>query len=322
MRILVTGGAGFLGSHLVESLLKKGHDVIVLDNFWTSHPKNLSHLSYSLLEVIRADISHPHTLSNLTNIDQIYHLACPASPIHFPTSPLEILQTCYLGTKNTLDLALHLKARFLLASTSEIYGQPVEHPQKESYYGNTNSFGPRSCYDEGKRVAEALVYAYRQQHALEVRVARIFNTYGPGMAKKDGRVVSSFFEAAIEGEELVVNGDGKATRCFQFVDDCVRGLEGLMNSEWEGGPVNLGSESEVSVGELAELVLTLVKERAGKAEGKVVFKQSLEDDPVKRRPDCSLAREVLGWEPREELEEGLRKTLDWHLENRCSTSDA
>lgn len=220
-----------------------------------------------------------------------------------------------MGTKNALDLALRLNARFLLTSTSEVYGDAQQIPQAETYNGNTNCFGPRSCYDEGKRVAESLVFAYRQQHGADVRVARIFNTYGPRMAADDGRVVSSFIDAALQGKNLMINGDGKSTRCFQYVDDCVEGLERLMGSEWQGGPINLGSESEMTIKELARLTMELVGDMTGHKGSGIRFSPALEDDPVRRRPDGSLARQVLGWETKIELKEGLKRTIVWHLES-------
>lgn len=262
-----------------------------------------------------ADVTSP--IPEDLRADRIYHLACTASPIHFETEPLRILDTCYSGTHNVLSAARQWNARVLLASTSEVYGQPETHPQPESYHGNVNPFGPRSCYDEGKRISEALVYAFRQQHALDVRVARIFNAYGPGMRARDGRVISNFMSAAFDGRPMTIYGDGRSTRCFQYVDDCVEGLRRLMESDWQGGPMNIGSEVEVTIGEMAHLVAIAA---TGSSPKEVIRGQSLQDDPVKRKPDCTLAREVLGWQPQVSLVDGLERTAIWFRAARNSGS--
>ncbi|KAF2095782.1 UDP-glucuronic acid decarboxylase 1 [Rhizodiscina lignyota] len=311
-RVLVTGGAGFLGSRLVSSLLRRGHEVIVLDNFCTSFPSSLAEFQDNpAFSFVQANVTEP--LSDSLKVSRIYHLACPASPVLFTQQPLEILDTCYQGTRNILEAAHRWGARVLLASTSEVYGQAERNPQDEKYRGNVNCFGPRACYDEGKRVAEALAYAYRTQRSLEIRIARIFNTYGPGMHASDGRVVCSFVGAAIEGKDLIIKGDGKSTRCFQFVDDCITGLESLMESNWSGGPVNIGSEKETTVYELAEAVINAVSALTGRPKARIVYSEALPDDPVQRRPNCTLARKILGWEARTPLSEGLSHTIDWHL---------
>jgi UDP-glucuronate decarboxylase len=290
-----------------------------MDSFWTGTPaslqKYLSNPSFSLLEF---DVTNPWP--DDISVDQIYHLACPASPKRFPENPSKILETCYLGTTHALNLARCTNARLLLASTSEVYGDPLVCPQPETYWGNVNSFGPRSCYDEGKRVAEALCYAYRLQHNVDVRIVRIFNAYGPGLLPNDGRVVSNFIASTLDGRNITVQGDGKASRCFQYATDCVRGMHLLMESDWKGGPINIGAETETTVGELAELIVRIVKEKTGGEGGigEVGFNYvaKTEDDPFRRVPDCGRAREVLGWRPEIKLEEGLEKTVEWHLELR------
>jgi UDP-glucuronate decarboxylase len=244
---------------------------------------------------------------------RIYHLACPASPVLFTKRPLEILETCFRGTRNVLEAARRWNARVLLASTSEVYGQAAQSPQDEEYRGNVNCFGPRACYDEGKRIAEAIAYAYRAQFETEFRIARIFNTYGPGMHPSDGRVVCSFVGRAINGESLVITGDGKATRCFQYVDDCISGLQCLMESDWTGGPVNIGNERECTIQELAESVINAVSSITGRPKAGIRYAGPLPDDPTQRRPDCSLARDVLGWQAQTSLAEGLSLTIQWHL---------
>ncbi|KAK4631782.1 UDP-glucuronic acid decarboxylase 6 [Fulvia fulva] len=323
-RILVTGGAGFIGSRLVSALLERGKGVIVLDNYWTSFPATLSSVRDNPnFRFVQGDVTSPIP-NEIEACQQIYHLACPASPKHFNTEPIRILDTCYLGTRNVLNKAREWKARVLLASTSEVYGQSERDPQDETYFGNVNCFGERSCYDEGKRVAEALAYAYRVEHgsSLEIRVARIFNAYGPGMHASDGRVVCSFIGAAIEGRELLITGDGAATRCFQYVDDCVSGLMSLMRSSWEGGPVNIGSEKETTIVDLALLVVKAVSAATGRPQATFKYSDALPDDPVQRRPDCALAREVLGWVPTIELADGVRQTIEWHLGLEVRTGEA
>ncbi|KXS99737.1 hypothetical protein AC578_10400 [Pseudocercospora eumusae] len=309
-------GAGFLGLGLVAVLLGQGNTVIVLDNHWTSLQSSLENLADNPgLTIVQADVTDGIPIE-IEPCDQIYHLACPASPVHFATNPLKILDTCYLGTRNVLERARRWNARVLLANTSEIYGQAERDPQDEGYFGNANCFGPRSCYDEGKRVAESLAYAYRQQYpsSLEIRIARIFNAYGPGMHARDGRVVCSFIDAALRQAEMSVNGDGKSTRCFQFVDDCIAGLQSLMESSWKGGPVNIGSERETTIAELAQIINSIVSKVTGLPETRVVHGPPLPDDPIQRRPDCTVAREVLGWEAKTSLQEGLRRTIEWHVD--------
>ncbi|KAF7589961.1 UDP-glucuronic acid decarboxylase 1 [Aspergillus hancockii] len=304
--ILVAGAAGFLGSNMVDYLLHQGHHVIGLDNYQVGTPENLRHLDeHPRFKMIRY-VAMP---SNLTPPPT--HR--PASPIQYQKDPIVTLNTAYLGTRNLLDLALEYNCRILLSSTSEIYGEPQVHPQPESYWGNVNPFGPRSCYDEGKRAAEALAYAYGQKHKMEIRIARIFNTYGPRMNPDDGRVVSSFINAALSGKSLSITGDGTATRSFQYVNDCLRGLEALMKSEYRA-PVNIGNDAEFSLKELADLVLDSVHRLTGQERVGVEFHPRPADDPTMRRPDISLAKKVLAWSPVVPLEEGLMKTIQWHLD--------
>jgi UDP-glucuronate decarboxylase len=302
-RTLVTGGAGFLGSHLCERLLAEGHEVICLDNFFSGKRLNVAHLrSNPRFELIRHDVVNPILLE----VDRIYHLACPASPVHYQYNPVKTLKTSVMGTINMLGLAKRVHARILLASTSEVYGNPQEHPQTESYWGHVNPIGVRSCYDEGKRVAECLMMDYHRQNNVDVRIVRIFNTYGPRMAADDGRVVSNFCVAALSGRDLVVYGDGKQTRSFTFVDDLIDGLIAMMNAENFTGPVNLGNPVEITMLDLASITLDLAGSRAT-----IRFEPARPDDPVRRRPDISLARERLGWEPRTPLREGLALTVDY-----------
>lgn len=300
-RIVVTGGAGFVGSHLVEALLQNGDEVVVVDNFHTGRKVNIAkHLSNPKFEYIRHDVIEPI----LIEADQVYHLACPASPVHYQSNPIKTIKTNVSGTINMLGLAKRVKARFLLASTSEVYGDPKEHPQRESYWGNVNPIGPRSCYDEGKRVAETLAVNYRESNGVDARIIRIFNTYGPRMLFNDGRVVSNFIVQALRGEDITLYGDGSQTRSFCFVDDMVRGLMLLMNAKDFAGPVNIGNPSERTVRELAELVIKLTK-----SSSKIVHRPLPKDDPTRRQPDISLAREKIGFEPRVTIEEGLHKTI-------------
>ncbi len=304
MRILVTGGAGFIGSHLVEKLLSLGHQVICVDNLFTGSRENISQISsdenFSLLE---HDIIEPLFLRE--KIDQVYNLACPASPIHYQENPIRTVKANTLGVINMLGLARAHQARILQASTSEVYGDPEIHPQPEDYYGNVNPIGPRACYDEGKRCAETLFFDYHRTHGLEIKVARIFNTYGPKMAFDDGRVVSNFILQALKGRDISIYGDGKQTRSFCFVDDLVDGLIRLMNSETEfQGPVNLGNPREFTILRLAREILRITGSKS-----KPAHKDLPEDDPKKRRPDISLAKRKLDWEPAVELEEGLSKTI-------------
>jgi len=302
-RILVTGGAGFLGSHLCEHYLQNNADVVCLDNFFSGSKDNIRHLAgHPYFELIRHDVIHPF----FVEVDRVYHLACPASPIHYQYNPIKTVKTNVMGTINMLGLAKRTKARILLASTSEVYGDAQVHPQPESYWGNVNPIGIRSCYDEGKRVAETLMIDYHRQNRVDVRIARIFNTYGPRMAVDDGRVVSNFIVQALRGEPLTVYGDGSQTRSFCYVSDLIRGLVALMGAADFPGPVNLGNPSEFTIGELAEAVLRLTRSKS-----KIVFRPLPQDDPVRRCPDITLAKERLGWEPRVSLDEGLRLSIEY-----------
>jgi len=300
-RILVTGGAGFLGSHLCERLVAEGHDVICLDNFFTSQKTNVSHLlGLPNFELIRHDITTPIFLE----VDDIYNLACPASPPHYQYNPIKTIKTSVMGSINCLGLAKRLKARVFQASTSEVYGDPQVHPQPESYWGNVNSIGRRSCYDEGKRCAETLFFDYHRENKVDIRVVRIFNTYGPRMHEADGRVVSNFVVQAIRGEDVTVYGDGTQTRSFCYVDDLIEGIVRVMAQTETAGPINLGNPGEFTMNELAELTLRLVGGRS-----KIIHKRLPADDPRQRQPDISLAKRLLKWEPKVPLEEGLRRTI-------------
>ena len=298
---IITGGAGFIGSHLVEALLAKGLTVLCLDNFYTGSKKNIvPFIGNPNFELIRHDIVVPILLE----ADVVYHLACPASPVHYQNNPIKTLKTSVLGTLNMLGLTKRTRGRILLASTSEIYGDPEVHPQPETYYGNVNSVGPRACYDEGKRAAETLVVGYRDYNNVNVTIARIFNTYGPRMLPNDGRVVSNFICQVLRGEEITVYGDGTQTRSFCYISDLVAGLINLMESS-EPGPINLGNPHEVTVEELAGTVMDMIPGTGSK----IVYKPLPKDDPTRRRPDISLAKKTLGWEPKVPLEEGLRNTI-------------
>ncbi len=302
MRILVTGGAGFLGSHLCETLLNQGHYVICLDNFFCSSKENIKHLLPNPnFELIRHDITEPLRIE----IDQIYNLACPASPVHYQKNPIKTVKTNVLGIINMLGLAKRTGARILQASTSEVYGNPLEHPQTESYWGNVNPLGIRSCYDEGKRIAETLMMDYHRQNNVDIRIVRIFNTYGPRMAKNDGRVVPNFINQALLGQDITIYGNGKQTRSFCFVTDLINGIIKMMNTENFIGPVNLGNPTEYTMLELAETILKLTN-----SQSKLIFKLLPSDDPVKRKPQISLALEKLHWQPSIGLEEGLRPTIE------------
>jgi UDP-glucuronate decarboxylase len=301
--ILVTGGAGFIGSHLCEALLKQGHYVICLDNFFTGRKENIKHLmDFDNFELIRHDIIDPIKLE----VDEIYNLACPASPVHYQYNPIKTIKTSILGTMNMLGLAKRVKAKILQASTSEVYGDPLVHPQPESYRGNVNPIGPRACYDEGKRAAETLCFDYHRQHKVGIRVVRIFNTYGPNMQINDGRVVSNFIVQALKNEDITVYGDGKQTRSFCYVSDLVRGMIDFMNQEQHLGPINLGNDGEFTILELAEKVIQLTHSKS-----KITFKPLPEDDPLQRKPDLSLARKLINYEPKIKLEEGLIKTIEY-----------
>lgn len=306
MVILVTGGAGFIGSHLCKRLLDEGNKVICLDNFFTGTRENIKELLENPdFQLVEDDVIRPISFDKL---DQIYHLACPASPIHYQRYPVETVRTNVLGTLNMLDLAKKTVARILLASTSEIYGDPLEHPQKETYLGNVNPVGIRACYDEGKRCAETLTMDYHRQGKVDVRIIRIFNTYGPNMHPNDGRVISNFIVQALKGEPITIYGQGKQSRAFQYIDDLIEGMIKMMNNQDNFiGPVNLGNPKEFTVKELAEKVLKLIPE----SKSKVVYRELPQDDPKKRQPDISLAKEKLGWEPKINLEEGLVKTIEY-----------
>ncbi|XP_060201737.1 UDP-glucuronic acid decarboxylase 1 [Lycium barbarum] len=296
MRIVVTGGAGFVGSHLVDKLIKRGDDVIVIDNFFTGRKENVKHhFGNPRFELIRHDVVEPILLE----VDMIYHLACPASPVHYKYNPVKTIKTNVMGTLNLLGLAKRIGARFLLTSTSEVYGDPLEHPQKETYWGHVNPIGVRSCYDEGKRTAETLTMDYHRGAGVEVRIARIFNTYGPRMCLDDGRVVSNFVAQAIRNQPMTVYGDGKQTRSFQYVSDLVDGLVALMEGE-HIGPFNLGNPGEFTMLELAGVVKEVIDPSA-----KIEFRANTADDPHKRKPDISKAKELLNWEPKVSLREGL-----------------
>ncbi len=300
-RILVTGGAGFIGTHLCRRLLAEGQEVICLDNFYTGQRANIRPLlGHPRFELVRHDVIEPIRLE----VNQIYHLACPASPVHYQANPIQTVKTSVLGTLNMLGLAKRVGARFVLASTSEVYGDPLVHPQREDYWGNVNPVGPRSCYDEGKRVAETLTLDYYRQHRVDVRIARIFNTYGPHMLENDGRVVSNFICQALRNKPLTIYGDGSQTRSFCYVDDLVEGLVRLMAVEDFRGPVNLGNPGEFTVLELAHKVLTLTG-----SPSPLVCRPLPENDPQRRRPDITLAGEWLSWAPTIPLDEGLEKTI-------------
>ncbi len=305
MRVLVTGGAGFLGSHLCDRLLADGHEVIALDNLFTGSKSNIAHLlGRSDFEFIRHDVVNPILLE----VDWIFNLACPASPIHYQVNPVKTVKTSVMGALNMLGMAKRVKARILQASTSEVYGNPTQHPQTETYWGNVNPIGLRSCYDEGKRVAETLMTDYHRQNNVDVRIIRIFNTFGPRMAIGDGRVISNFVVQALRGQRLTIYGDGTQTRCFCFVDDLVRGMIALMSyvGPTAAAPVNMGSGEERSMGDLVACLGEVMGRRLD-----VDYFPLPDDDPVRRRPDCARARQLLGWEPKVSLVEGLRRTVDY-----------
>jgi len=303
-RILVTGGAGFLGSHLCDRLVSEGHDVICLDNYFTGRKSNIEHLmGRKNFELLRHDITFPV----FVEVDQIYNLACPASPVHYQYNPVKTIKTSVMGAINVLGLAKRVKARVLQASTSEVYGDPSVHPQPESYWGHVNPIGIRSCYDEGKRVAETLFFDYHRQNKVDIRVARIFNTYGPRMHPNDGRVVSNFIVQALRGEDITVYGDGSQTRSFCYVDDLLEAMVRMMNTDGFTGPVNIGNPGEFTIRQLAEMTIELTGSRS-----KIVSRPLPSDDPKQRQPDISLAREKLGgWQPAVALEQGLCKTIEY-----------
>ena len=307
-RTLVTGGAGFLGSHLCERLLASGHDVLCVDNYFTGFKANITRLTGSpSFENLRHDVTFPLYVE----VDEIYNLACPASPVQYQADPVQTIKTSVHGAINMLGLAKRVKAKIFQASTSEVYGDPAVHPQPEEYWGNVNPIGPRACYDEGKRCAETLFVDYHRQHGVNIRLARIFNTYGPRMHPSDGRVVSNFIVQALKGEPLIVFGDGKQTRSFCYVDDMVDGMVRLMAAPDDvTGPVNLGSPNEVGIAELAETIIALTGSRST-----VEYKPLPTDDPVQRCPELSRARQLLDWEPKVPLEEGLKNTIDYFKES-------
>ena len=310
MKILVTGGAGFIGSHLIDRLMNDGHEVICLDNFYTGHKRNIVQwMNNPYFELIRHDITEPIRLE----VEQIYHLACPASPVHYQYNPVKTVKTNVMGTLNMLGLAKRVKARILLASTSEVYGDPEVHPQREDYRGSVNPIGLRSCYDEGKRIAETLMFDYHRQNDVDIRVARIFNTYGPRMFEHDGRVVSNFIVQALQGIPLTVYGDGSQTRSFCYVDNLVDGLMRLMNGE-HIGPINLGNPDEYTILQLAQTVQNMIN-----PDVEIKFEPLPSDDPRRRRPDITKARTLLNWEPTIPLQEGLKQTIEDFRERVTTT---
>ena len=303
MRMLVTGGAGFIGSHLCERLLNDGHEVVCLDNFFTGSKRNIRHLQDNRgFELIRHDVTEPILLE----VDRIFNLACPASPIHYQYNPVKTTKTSVMGAINMLGLAKRVKARILQASTSEVYGDPQVHPQTESYWGNVNTLGIRSCYDEGKRVAETLMMDYHRQNKVDIRIIRIFNTYGPKMAENDGRVVSNFILQALKGEDITVYGHGEQTRSFCFVSDLVEGMIRMMDCPGFIGPVNLGNPTETTILEFAQKIIALTG-----SSSRIVFMPLPADDPKQRQPDITLAKEMLGWEPKVPVDDGLKRTIEY-----------
>ncbi len=311
-RIVVTGGAGFLGSHLCDRLIESGAEVVCLDNFFTGSKSNVAHLLLNpRFEIVRHDVVQPILLE----AEQIYNFACPASPVHYQYNPVKTIKTNVMGAINMLGLAKRVRARLLQASTSEVYGDPTDHPQKESYWGHVNPIGPRSCYDEGKRVAETLMMDYHRQNGVDIRIVRIFNTYGPRMAVNDGRVVSNFIVQALRNQPITIYGDGAQTRSFCYVSDLIEGVWRLMNTEGLTGPVNIGNPSEFTIRELAEMVISLTGSRS-----EIVHRPLPQDDPVQRQPDISLAREKLGWQPKVALKDGLTPTIE-HFEKALSEAE-
>jgi UDP-glucuronate decarboxylase len=307
MRILITGGAGFLGSHLSERLLLEGHEVVCMDNFFTGRKCNIAHLLENpYFELMRHDVVDPFKLE----VDQIYNLACPASPVHYQHNPIKTTKTSVMGAINCLGLAKRVGARVFQASTSEVYGDPDVHPQPESYWGNVNTIGIRSCYDEGKRCAETLFFDYHRQNQVDIRVVRIFNTYGPRMLADDGRVVSNFIVQALQGQDITVYGEGQQTRSFCYVDDLIEGFVGLMNQDQVIGPMNIGNPGEFTILELAQKVIELTGSKS-----QIVYRPMPEDDPKQRQPDITQAKAILGWEPKVQLEAGLKKTIEYFAQS-------
>ena len=310
-RVLVTGGA-FIGSHLCEALLNRGYEVLCVDNYFTGSRDNIAHLlANPHFELLRHDITFPLYVE----VSQIYNLACPASPIHYQFDPVQTTKTSVLGAINVLGLAKRVKGKILQASTSEIYGDPTIHPQTEDYWGNVNTLGPRACYDEGKRCAETLFFDYYRQHRIDIKVVRIFNTFGPNMNPHDGRVVSNFIMQALQNEDITIYGNGKQTRAFCYVTDLIRGLIAMMESNNLPGPVNLGNPVETTVLALAEKIITMIGSKS-----RIVFRPLPQDDPVQRCPDISIARQALGWEPSVALEDGLRQTIDYFAGTKAHTA--
>jgi len=303
-RVIVTGGAGFIGSHLCEKLLELGNEILCVDNFYTSRKANITHLlDNPFFELLRHDITFPLYVEG----DEIYNLACPASPVHYQRDPVQTTKTSVHGAINILGLAKRLKIKILQASTSEVYGDPAVHPQKEDYWGYVNPIGPRSCYDEGKRAAETLFFDYYRQHKLQIKVVRIFNTYGPRMHPNDGRVISNFIMQALQNKPITIYGNGSQTRSFCYVDDLISGMMKMMSTDSNlTGPINLGNPNEISILEIARLIINMTNSKS-----KIVFNPLPENDPVRRNPDISLAKKLLNWEPTISLEEGLRKTIDY-----------
>ena len=309
-RILITGGAGFIGSHLCERLLNEGNEIICLDNFFTGSKDNIRHLiGSSYFELVRHDIINPY----YAEVDEIYNFACPASPVHYQYNPIKTLKTSLIGSINMLGLAKRVKAKILQASTSEVYGDPLEHPQEETYWGNVNPIGPRSCYDEGKRAAETVFFDYHRQNKVKIKVIRIFNTYGPRMHPNDGRVVSNFIVQALQNKDITIYGNGKQTRSFQYIDDLVEATLKMMNSSDSfTGPVNIGNPNEFTIQQLAEKVVELTNSKS-----KIVYLPSPIDDPQQRKPNIEIAQKHLNWQPQVQLSEGLLKTIDY-FENLLS----
>ena len=301
-RHLVTGGAGFLGSHLVDRLMQNGDEVICLDNYFTGNKGNVAKwIGHPNFELIRHDVTEPISLE----VDKIWHLACPASPIHYQYNPIKTSKTSFLGTYNMLGLATRTKSNFLLASTSEVYGNPLIHPQDEKYFGNVNNIGKRSCYDEGKRIAETLCFDYHRMNNTSISIIRIFNTYGPRMQKEDGRVISNFIIQALKGEDLTIYGDGSQTRSFCFVDDLIDGMIKLMDSKVQG-PINIGNPEEITIKDLANLIIKKIDPKLN-----TIYKKIPEDDPIKRKPKIEKAKKELNWDPKIDLDDGLTKTIDY-----------